>query len=97
MQSELAVRYRRGAGEEGLMKGWQKYALAVSAAALATLLFGISVFWLAGQGEREAADLGAVDVGWDDSARMVTIEGVPCIVVNGRRSVAVSCDWSGAR
>lgn len=57
----------------------------------------IGVSLLSGCGDNGLADNSnppdIVNVGNDDTARIVEIEGVRCVVVNGYRSTAVSCDW----
>lgn len=36
---------------------------------------------------------GATDLGYEDYAQLVVIDGVRCIVATGYRSTAISCDW----
>ena len=35
----------------------------------------------------------SVDVGDNKEARMVTIDGVQCVVSTGNRTTAISCNW----
>lgn len=60
---------------------------------LATLGACAMALALVGCGSGSDPDDGGVNVGSDDVARVVIVEGVQCIAVTGYRSTAISCNW----